>query len=101
MEDKSITTVGPVNFSIKMRNELAGGNTTLFSGRMKVAKTLSNEHGPKAVNKFVYYVDHDWNLPIGYVWYTPDSVYAWDYPEFNIGFWVRGEASKLDPAPLL
>jgi hypothetical protein len=68
VEDKSITTVGTVNFSIKLRNELAGSNTTLFSGRMKVAKTLSNEHGPKAVNKFVYYVDHDWNLPIGYVW---------------------------------
>ena len=97
VEDKSITAVGTVNFSIKLRNELAGTNTTLFSGRMKVAKTLSNEHGPKAVNKFVYFVDHDWNLPIGYVWYTPDSVYGWDYPQFNIGFWVRGEAYKLDP----
>ncbi|HKO62413.1 MAG TPA: hypothetical protein VJV03_14715, partial [Pyrinomonadaceae bacterium] len=97
IEDKSITAVGPVNFSIKMRNELAGGNTTLFTGKMKVAKTLSNEHRPKAVNKFVYYVDHDWNLPIGYIWYTPDSVYAWEYPTFNIGFWVRGDAYKLDP----
>lgn len=97
VEDKSITAVGPVNFTIKLRNELAGTNTTLLNGKMKVAKTLSNEHGPKAANKFVYYVDHDWNLPIGYVWYTPDSIYGWDYPQFNIGFWVRGEAYKLDP----
>ena len=97
VEDKSITTVGTVNFSIKMRNELAGSNATLFSGRMKVAKTLSNEHGPKAVNKFVYYVDHDWNLPIGYVWYTQDSIYGWDYPDFHIGFWVRGDAYNFDP----
>jgi hypothetical protein len=97
VEDKSILAVGPVNFAIKLRNELAGTNTTLFSGRMKVAKTLSNEHGPKAAQKFVYYVDHDWNLPIGYIWYTPDSVYGWDYPQFNIGFWVRGDAYKFDP----
>lgn len=97
VEDKSITTVGSVNFSIKLRNELAGGNTTIFSGRMKVGKTLSNEHGPKAVNKFVYYVDHDWNLPIGYVWYTQDSIYGWEYPDFHIGFWVRGDAYNFDP----
>ncbi|HYE16451.1 MAG TPA: hypothetical protein VD968_18575, partial [Pyrinomonadaceae bacterium] len=97
VEDKSITAVGPVNFAIKMRNELAGTDTTLFTGKMKVAKTLSNEHGPKAANKFVYYVDHDWNLPIGYVYYTPDSVYGWDYPQFNVAFWVRGEAVRFDP----
>ena len=71
IEDKSITAVGVVNFAIKLRNELAGGDTTLFTGKAKVEKTLSNEHGPKAVNKFVYFVNHDWNLPIGYVYYTP------------------------------
>ena len=97
VEDKSILTVGTVNFSIKMRNELAGGDQTLFSGRMKVAKTLSNEHGPKAAQKFVYYVDHDWNLPIGYIYYTSDSVYGWDYPTFNVAFWVRGDTYKFDP----
>jgi hypothetical protein len=97
VEDKSITAVGPVNFAIKMRNELAGGDITIFTGRFKVAKTLSNEHGPKAAQKFVYFVDHDWNLPIGYVWYTPDSVYGWDYPQFNVAFWVRGDAYKFDP----
>jgi hypothetical protein len=97
VEDKSITAVGPVGFAIKMRNELAGTDMTIFNGRMKVAKTLSNEHGPKAANKFVYYVDHDWNLPIGYIFYTPDSVYNWEYPSFNVAFWVRGEATRFEP----
>ena len=97
VEDKSITAVGPVNFAIKMRNELAGTDMTLFTGKMKVAKTLSNEHGPKAANKFVYYVDHDWNMPIGYVYYTPKAVHGWDMPGFNVAFWVRGEAVRLDP----
>lgn len=64
---------------------------------MKVAKTLSNEHGPKAANKFVYYVDQDWTLPIGYIFYTPNEVYGWQYPAFNVAFWVRGEAVLFDP----
>jgi hypothetical protein len=97
VEDKSVTATGPVSFAIKLRNELAGTDTTLFTGRFKVNKTLSNEHGPKAANKFVYYVDHDWNLPIGYVFYTPNEVYGWDYPSFNVAFWVRGEANRFDP----
>ena len=97
VEEKSITTLGPVNFSIKLRNELAGTNTTLFTGRIKVAKTHSGEVGPKAANRFVYYIDQDWNLPIGYVYYTRDDVYGWDYPDFHVAFWVRGDAYKFDP----
>lgn len=96
-DDKSSTYTGPVNFSIKLRNELAGTDSTVFTGRMKVAKTRSNSAGPKAANEWVYYVDHDWNLPIGYVFYTPDDVYGWDYPTFNLAFWVRGESPSLDP----
>ena len=96
-EDKGSITVGPVSFAIKLRNELAGTDTAIFTGKAKVAKTLSNEHGPKAVNKFVYYIDHDWNLPIGYVYYTPDDVYGWDYPALNVAFWVRGEATRIEP----
>jgi hypothetical protein len=50
-----------------MRNELSGTETTLFNGKMKVVKAPSNE--ASYVNHFVYYVDHDWNLPIGYIFY--------------------------------
>ena len=88
---------GPVSFTIKMRNELQGTDSTLFTGKMKVGKHRSNEHGPKAVNKFVYYVDHDWNLPIGYVYLTPADVHGWKMPDFHVAFWVRGDAYKFDP----
>jgi hypothetical protein len=99
IEDKSPTSMytGPVSFNIKMRNELAGTDSTLFSGKMKVGKHLSNEHGPKAVNKFVYFVDHDWNLPIGYVYLTANDLQGWDVPDFHVAFWVRGEAVRFDP----
>ena len=96
-EDKGSTATGPVNFAIKLRNELMGTDTTLFTGKAKVAKVLSNEHGPKAANKFVYFVNHDWNLPIGYVYLTPDDLKGWERPDFHVAFWVRGDAYNFKP----
>ena len=37
-EDKSATYTGPVSFTIHLRNELAGNDLALFTGKMKVAK---------------------------------------------------------------
>ena len=96
-EDKGSLYTGPVSFAIKLRNELSGTDSTLFNGNAKVEKVLSNEHGPKAVNKFVYFVNHDWNLPIGYVYLTPDDLKGWERPDFYISFWVRGDAYKFEP----
>jgi hypothetical protein len=90
-EDKGATYTGPVSFTIKMRNELAGGDATLFAGKFKVAKVHSNETGPDYVNHFVYYVDQDWNLPIGYVFYNRDDVRGMNYPTLGFAFWARGE----------
>jgi hypothetical protein len=97
-EEKATTYTGPFSFAIKMRNELAGTDTTIFTGKAKVNKVHSNEISTgKFANHFVYYVDHDWNLPIGYVYYTPDDLNGWKRPMLNVSFWVRGEAYKLDP----
>ena len=96
-EDKGSLYTGPVSFTIKMRNELHGTDTTLFSGKMKVAKAKTNEVGPKAAQKFVYWVDHDWNLPIGYVYLTASDIFGWKLPDFHVAFWVRGEATRFDP----
>lgn len=75
-EEKGSTYTGPVTFTIKMRNELAGTDSTIFTGKAKVSKAKSNEHGPKVVNHHVYWIDHDWNLPIGYVYLMPSDVYG-------------------------
>ena len=96
-EDKGSLYTGPVSFAIKLRNELAGTDTTLFTGKTKVEKVLSNEHGPKAAGKFVYFVNHDWNLPIGYVYLTPNDLKGWDRPDFHVSFWVRGDAYNFKP----
>jgi hypothetical protein len=42
-------------------------------------------------------VDYDWDLPIGYLYLTPNDVSGWKKPTFNAAFWVRGEATNLDP----
>ena len=90
-EDKGATYTGPVNFTIKMRNELMGGDAALFSGEFKVARVHSNETGPDYVNHFVHYVDQDWNLPIGYMFLEPDDVYQWKKPTLSFAFWARTE----------
>lgn len=97
-EEKSSVYTGSFSFAIKMRNELAGTDATIFNGKAKVAKVHSNEISTgKFANHFVYYVDHDWNMPIGYVYYTPDDLKGWDRPILHIAFWVRGDAYKFDP----
>ena len=88
---KSTLYTGPVKFAIKMKNELSGTDITLFTGTAKVAKTHSNSVGPKFANEFVYYVDHDWNLPIAYVYLVADDVYGMKYPTLGFSFWYRGE----------
>ena len=95
--EKASTYTGVANFSIKLRNELAGTNATLFTGKTKVEKAHSNEVGPKAANKWVYFINHDWNMPIGYVWLNPNDLKGWDYPDFYVAFWVRGEPGSFDP----
>jgi hypothetical protein len=97
-DEKGTLYTGMVPFSIKMRNELSGApDVTLFAGQTKIGKVRSNDHGPKAANEFVYFADHDWNLPIGYVFATPDDTQAWKLPELHVAFWVRGEASHFEP----
>ena len=90
-KDQSILTVGIVPFTIKVRNELAGTEATLFTGKAKVEKAPSSEVGPAAVKRIVYYVNQDWNMPFGQVYV--DS----DYKRLHVKFWVRGEGIHLEP----
>ncbi len=89
-EAESTLYTGPVNFTIRLRNELAGTDATLFTGKMNVEKARNNLVGPKAAKGFVYFVNHDWNLPIGYVFLTPSDVFGMKNPRLDIAFWVRG-----------
>jgi hypothetical protein len=58
-----------------------------FHGKAKVEKAHSMKSGPTAVNHWVYFINHDWNLPIGYVWLAPDSIKGMNFPDFYVAFW--------------
>lgn len=86
LEKSGTLATGVFPFVIKMRNALEGTEKTLFTGKAKVDKVLSDEVGPQSAKKFVYYSDQDWNLPIG-------QVYIGDEDQLNVRFWIRGEGA--------
>jgi hypothetical protein len=79
-----------------MKNELAGTNATLFSGHFNIKKFRPEPDLPVNRNHWVYYVDHDWELPLGFVWYPrpfqhPDGVIDYDcYTTLLVAFWFKG-----------
>lgn len=89
--DKMTTPyVGPVDFSIHLRNELQGTTLTLFAGKAKVGKFV----GPAGPQYPEFYVDEDWRIPIGYVFYEPDSGHRATF--LNVGFWYRGNPPTVE-----
>ena len=98
-ELKAIRETGTFTFKIQMRNELAGTSSTAFAGRFNVKKFHVGPDLPKTRNNFEYYVDHDWQLPIGYCWYprpyrSADGVdYYDDYAPLLAAFWFKGAAT--------
>ncbi|MEO8899935.1 MAG: hypothetical protein ABI488_00110 [Polyangiaceae bacterium] len=96
-EEKGTLYTGKVSFKIGMRNELAGTDITIYSGKATISKVHTNEVGPKAKLKFVYFVQQDWTLPIGYVYLKAGEVIGWKAPTFQAAFWVRGEATNIQP----
>ena len=101
-EQASIET-GVAGFKINLKNELEGTNKTLFSGKFKVEKFhVGVVDLPKFKNNFSYYVNYDWNLPIGYV-------YGYDGMDARVGYppsptearltfvtWFKGDPKNLE-----
>jgi hypothetical protein len=83
--------VGPVGFSIKLRNELQGTDVTLFTGKARLAK------GPASPGDTLgeYFVDEDWRIPIGYVFFGTEYVHRDDSP-LHVGFWYRGNPPDVE-----
>ncbi|HYL97757.1 MAG TPA: hypothetical protein VEZ90_02295 [Blastocatellia bacterium] len=95
---KGITSTGVFTFKIHMRNELRGSNESVFEGRFAVNKFHAGADLPKTKNNFEFYVDHDWQLPISFVWCPQPSrsadgvMYFDDYSPLYTAFWFKGGA---------
>ena len=88
--DKAVFYSGPVGFTIRIRNELLGTNATLFTGKAKVGK-VPKYPGSK---EFDYYVDDDWTIPIGYVFYGDSRGAAQNF--LSVGFSIRGNSPEIE-----
>ncbi len=101
-QDATIET-GLAGFKINLKNELEGSNKTLFTGKFKVEKFhVGVVDLPKFKNNFAYYVNYDWNLPIGYIYsydvmdarpgYTPSTTEG----PFNFVTWFKGDPKLIN-----
>jgi hypothetical protein len=91
LDTKKIVPAGPVDFTIRMRNELQGLNAALFSGKIKVIKYSTT---PKATEAD-YVVDEDWRIPIGYVAFDRNIGFGSD-DYLHVGFWYRGNSADVE-----
>ncbi|HEY6218264.1 MAG TPA: hypothetical protein VIW74_16465, partial [Pyrinomonadaceae bacterium] len=91
---KQVTYAGPVAFTIHLRNELQGTNVTLFNGTAKVVMVPASKGATKIDNE-EWYVDEDWRIPFGYVFWEKDPGHGND--EFlHVAFWVRGNTPEVE-----
>lgn len=88
-DSKGATFVGLIPFAIKLRNPLQGTEQTVFTGKAKIEKAPSSD---AERNKLSYYVNHDWALPVGYVFRrTQDN-------QLGFAIWLHTDnSSGLEP----
>jgi hypothetical protein len=90
-DDDLIEYAGVVDFSIRLRNELAGPKAaTLFSGKAKIEKKVNPKPSPPE-----FWVNDDWMLPIGYVFFDKDTSHG-DDVFLNVAFGIRGNPPAME-----
>lgn len=95
--EKAVDYTGPVAFTIRLRNPLAGTNAALFTGNAKVAKTPPPpKSGPTHhVTSSEFYVNDDWRIPIGYLFLEKDSGHS-NQSFLHALFWYRGNPAEVE-----
>jgi hypothetical protein len=91
VDANSSVATGLFPFAIKIRNPLEGTDVTLFTGRAKIEKVLTGGNIPPTSKQFVFYANHDANLPIGQIYFNER------YNSLGVMFWVRGDEPGLVP----
>ena len=91
-ERHTTTATGTFTFKITLKNPLANTTKTLYNGKFTVNKFHVGPDLPanKAQNEF--YVEHDWLLPIGYLFWNPDP--NEDVPQLKTMMWLRGDIKQ-------
>ena len=100
-EEHGSVVTGPVDFKISLRNELEGSNRALFTGTVKIKKFHVGNDQPAFKNNFDFYVDQDWNLPVGYVFAAEpvrdgSSESFTEFAPLCSALWFRGDPPEKD-----
>jgi hypothetical protein len=90
--DKGAGAAGDLPFAIKL------GDKVVWKGTAKVKKLHVNGAIAKFKNTFYYYVDQDWRLPVGEVWWNVKE--DAEAPALMAAVWVRGAVKPHDAASL-
>jgi len=87
-EKEAINEIGTFKFLIKIKNELEGGEKTLYTGTYKVTKFHVGNNLPQFKNQFEFVVDQDWTMPIGYLILKRDGD---ERGLFSFATWIKGD----------
>ena len=91
MQTKASAATG--TYGLKLTNSKT--NEVVFQGRFKVNKMLSFPGDARSKNRFEFYVDNDWNLPIGYVGFNYSGT-SWSNPQPIVFMWFKGRLEAKD-----
>ncbi len=93
LNTKAVITTG--TYGVKITNVKT--NEVVFQGKFKVNKMSLSSGDARLKNKFLFYVDNDWSLPVGYVGFTYSGETSWDIdPKPLVFMWFKGELEAKD-----
>lgn len=90
LSTKAVVTTG--TYGLKITNSKT--NEVVFQGKFKVNKKLGFPGEAQYKNRYEFFVDNDWNLPIGYVGFSYDV--GWANPAPVVFMWFKGILQAKD-----
>ncbi|MCA1621732.1 MAG: hypothetical protein LC795_21160 [Acidobacteria bacterium] len=89
MKNTAITTG---TYGLKVTNAKSG--EVAFQGKFRVNRVAAFPDEPKYKNRFEFYVEEDWLLPVAYVGYEDDA--NWEAPHPFVWMWFKGQRDVKD-----
>jgi hypothetical protein len=89
-QGKATTATGL--YGIRITN--TRNSEVVFQGKFKVGKFKTGDPTPAYKNQFNFFVDQDWNLPIGYLWLNYNFFAATPRPCLSL--WFKGGLNDSD-----
>jgi hypothetical protein len=91
LQTKSSAAIG--TYGVKIKNHDTG--EVVFQGKFKVNKFRWDDN-PQDKNKFDFFVEHDWLLPIGYVGFNENTGFDFGAKPIDVSVWLKGSIDRAD-----